>query len=156
MGNVDDENINDTITYHIQVAQRADMRDLVLNADTVAEGAEGQTTYEGTLDLTEGFSGQLFWRARAFDGTARSAWSPVTGFSVVSTGPTNSDAGTDGGDSDASPDAGADGGTDQGSASGDDGGCTTAPGSLRSGWLFFVAMAALMLASRRRTIAGAA
>ena len=156
MGNVDDENVNDTITYHIQVAQRADMRDLVLNADTVAEGADAQTTYEGTLDLTEGFSGQLFWRARAFDGTARSAWSPVTGFSVVSTGPTNSDAGADGSDSDASPDAGVDGGTDEGSASGDDGGCTAVPGSPRSGGLFFLAMAVFVLVSRRRTVASAA
>ena len=154
--NVADENVNDTITYHIQVAQRADMRDLVLNADTIAEGADGQTNYDGTLDLPDGFSGQLFWRARAFDGTARSAWSPVTGFSLVTTESTDSDAGTDGSGFDASPDAIADVGTAQGGGGGDDGGCTAAPGSPSTGWLLVVGFTAVVLAGRRRTTTGAA
>lgn len=149
-----DENVNDTITYHIQVAQRSDMRDLVLNADTLPEGTEGQTSHEGTLDIPADFSGQLFWRARAFDGTTRSAWSPVTGFSVTATGSTETDAGTDGGDFDASPDATADGGTDEGGGGGSDGGCSAAAGTSAPGTLLLVGIALTALLDRRRRFSG--
>ena len=67
-----------TRTYEFQVSTASDFLTTVVSQSGIAEGSGGSTSFTPSADLSA--STRLYWRARAFQGAAISAWSATAQF----------------------------------------------------------------------------
>lgn len=65
-------------TYEFQVSTASDFLTTVVSQSGIAEGTGGSTSFTPSADLAA--SSRLYWRARAFQGAAISAWSATGQF----------------------------------------------------------------------------
>ncbi|MCA9300535.1 MAG: hypothetical protein KDA28_15800, partial [Phycisphaerales bacterium] len=134
------------LTYEFQVSRDVGFTQITFRVDDVTEGDEVTAVFATNL-----LTGEYFWRVRAFDGLANSNWSGIHGF-IVEPRTVEEDVGTDVGDTGADVREDVDPGTDGGNGSNTlgGGGCATAPGSARIGWV--LAMVGVVALWRRRQL----
>lgn len=65
-------------TYEFQISDRSDFLSTVVSQSGIAEGGGGTTSFTPTTDLPS--STRMYWRARAQQGAALSAWSGTAQF----------------------------------------------------------------------------
>ncbi len=68
-----------TPSYTFQVASDSGFSDIVAQEANVAQGTSGQTSWQVTVELT---NGQYFWRAKAIAGTTDGAYSSTADFTI--------------------------------------------------------------------------